>query len=307
MVVIETAITSHQGDEEDVSMGSPRRPLVGDYLEPSALISSELTQRVCPGCLRGYVRANICGSVIFSDREIQTCYTHRVTQTRHDPRVVDLGERPGSGFAPGSSGGARERILHTAYDLFSRHGVRPIGVDRIVAESGVAKISLYRHFHSKDELVVAFLRRREELWSRAWLQSEVERRASAPDDQLLAVFDVFAEWFQESDFEGCSFINVLLEFEERSHPVHVAAVAHLAAIRDFLRDLAEQAGVRDPDRLCRQWHILMKGSIIAAGEGDTEAAGIAREVAALLLVRELARPTSVEDGAGLGITGATNR
>lgn len=233
---------------------------------------------------------------MFWESGIQTCYTPWVSeQCTTSPPVAE------------GVGGARERILHTAYDLFSHHGVHPIGVDRIVAESEVAKVTLYRHFRSKDALVIAFLERREERWTKAWLQAEVERRASAPGDQLLAVFDVFSEWFQESDFEGCSFINVLLEFTERSHPVHVVAVAHLASIRDFLRGLAEQAGIGDPDRFCRQWHILMKGSIIAAAEGDTQAAGIARDVASLLLARELDRPTSVQSVAQARVAAVTNR
>jgi AcrR family transcriptional regulator len=186
---------------------------------------------------------------------------------------------------------ARERILAAAYELFARHGIRAVGVDTIIRKSGVAKMTLYRHFPSKDDLVLAFLRRREDLWTRAWLQEEVSRRETEPGKQLLAVFDVFDGWFRKEDFEGCSFINVLLELPEHGHPAHRASVDHLATIRDFLRGLAEQAGVRDPDQLSRQWHMLMKGSIVAAAEGDREAATRAREVASLLLERErAARP-----------------
>src|SRR3954469_18658607 len=107
--------------------------------------------------------------------------------------------------------GARERILETAYELFSRHGIQAVGVDRIVAEAGVAKMSLYRNFGSKDELVLAFLRAREERWTRGWLQAEAQSRGETPAERLLAIFDVFGEWFARTDFEGCSFVNVLLE------------------------------------------------------------------------------------------------
>lgn len=181
---------------------------------------------------------------------------------------------------------ARERIDETAYELFSRRGVRAVGVDEIVARSGVAKMTLYRHYPSKNQLALSFLRRREELWTRAWLQAEVERRAQAPAERLLAIFGVFDKWFRRSDFEGCSFINVLLETDGKDHPVRVATVEHLAAIRAFLRELATQAGVRDPDDFSRQWHILMKGSIVAAGEGDKNAALRAREIGRLLLAHE---------------------
>ena len=181
---------------------------------------------------------------------------------------------------------ARERIDHTAYELFSRRGVRGVGVDELIARSGVAKMTLYRHYRSKDELALAFLRRREELWTRGWLQAEVERREESPGDKLLAIFDIFDKWFRRSDFEGCSFINVLLETESRDHPVRLASVGHLAAIREFLKQLARSAGVREPDAFARQWHILMKGAIVAAGEGDKEAAQRARELGRLLLASE---------------------
>jgi AcrR family transcriptional regulator len=177
----------------------------------------------------------------------------------------------------------RERILETAYELFARHGTRSVGVDRIVAEAGTAKMTLYRNFASKDELVLAFLERRGELWTRGWLQTEVERRAAEPAARLLAIFDVFGEWFAREDFEGCSFINVMLELDDRADPVRIETVRHLSAIRDFLIGLATAAGIEEPDGFARQWHILMKGSIVAAGEGDRLAAGRARELGALLL------------------------
>jgi AcrR family transcriptional regulator len=192
---------------------------------------------------------------------------------------------------------ARERIDRTAYELFSRHGIRSVGVDTIIARSGVAKMTLYRHYPSKDELALAFLRRREELWTRAWLQAEVERRAASPQARLLAIFDVFDGWFRRPDFEGCSFINVLLETDTRDHPVRLATVGHLAEIRVFLRRLAAEAGVADPDGFARQWHILMKGSIVAAGEGDREAARRARDLGALLLAREADRKRPARAGA----------
>lgn len=103
---------------------------------------------------------------------------------------------------------ARERVLAVAYDLFSRRGIRAVGVDSIIGQAGVAKMTFYRHFPSKNDLILAFLQRREELWTHRWVEDEVKRRASAPSERLLTIFDVFHEWFQRSDFEGCSFINV---------------------------------------------------------------------------------------------------
>jgi AcrR family transcriptional regulator len=177
----------------------------------------------------------------------------------------------------------RDRILDTAYDLFSAHGTRAVGVDRIIAEAGTAKMTLYRNFASKDELIVAFLAVREERWTRGWLQAEVERRASTPRERLLAIFDVFGEWFEREDFEGCSFINVMLELSDREDPGRLASVQHLSVIREFLAGLAAEAGVEDAAGFAHQWHILMKGSIVAAAEGDASAAARAQELGALLL------------------------
>jgi AcrR family transcriptional regulator len=178
---------------------------------------------------------------------------------------------------------ARERILEAAYELFSRDGIRAVGIDAIIERSGVARMTLYRHFGSKDALVLAFLARREERWTKDWLQREVQERATDPAERLLAIFDVFDGWFQREDFEGCSFINVLLEIGDRRHELNRASADYLARIRAFVCDLAAQAGVADPEALAHKWHILMKGSIVAAGEGDREAARRAREVAALVL------------------------
>lgn len=184
-------------------------------------------------------------------------------------------------------GEARQRLLTAAYDLFSRQGIRAVGIDTIIARAGVAKMTFYRHFPSKDDLVLAFLDKREQLWTHEWLEAEVNRRAASPRRRLLAIFDVFDGWFHRRDFEGCSFINVLLETAEPRNPVRKATTAHLANIRAFLRTLAQGAGVAHPDDFARKWHVLMKGSIVAAGEGDRLAARRAQEVGRLLLASEL--------------------
>jgi AcrR family transcriptional regulator len=193
--------------------------------------------------------------------------------------------RPGKSGPPSEN--ARERILLTAYDLFARHGIRAVGVDRIVAESGVAKTTLYRHFASKDDLVVAALALREELWTHDWLQREVEKREGPAAARLLAVFDVFGEWFRTDDYEGCLFTRALLEAGDRTTPPAVASIAALARIRAWLADLAAEAGVSDPAQFASQWQLLMLGSIVKATTGDTEAATEARLVASLMLEREL--------------------
>ena len=199
----------------------------------------------------------------------------------HGP--VTLRASGGAGGAPGSGSEARERILSTAYDLFSRHGVQSVGVDRIIAEAGVAKKTLYRHFRSKDDLVLAVLERRDELWTRGWLEREIEGRAATPKARLLAIFDAFDDWFRRDDYEGCLFINTLLETHNPTSPIGAASTEGLANVRSVVRRLAEEAGVRDPARLARDWQLLMCGAIVAARAGDPDAARSARDLAEVLL------------------------
>jgi AcrR family transcriptional regulator len=175
-------------------------------------------------------------------------------------------ETDAGGRAPAGRG-ARARILDAAYDLFSQQGVRAVSIDEVVARSGVARMTLYRHFASKEDLVMAFLERRDEQWTRLWLQAEVEARASTPSDRLLAIFDVFDTWFRRRDFEGCAFINVMLEHAQPGDPVRRATVSYLAGIRNFIEGLARQAGIARAD------------NIAAAAEGDVDAARRAQEVA----------------------------
>ena len=176
----------------------------------------------------------------------------------------------------------RERLLGAAYDLFSRNGVDKVGIDTILAKSGCAKASLYGNFSSKVDLAIAFLDRREAVWTRGWLEAEVKRRASTPDGRLLAVFDVFDGWFRKKTFEGCSFINVLLGSDIDS-PVRRAAAIHLAKIRAIIHGLAKDAHLRDPVKFAQAWHMLMKGSIVSAGEGNKNAARDAKRAAQLIL------------------------
>ena len=177
---------------------------------------------------------------------------------------------------------ARERIVDSSYELFSRRGIQAVGVDEVIENAGVAKATLYRHFPSKDDLVLAFLEEREQRWTHELVEAGAKSLGSTPEEQLLAIFDVFDEWFRREDFEACSFISVLLEMGPQ-HPAGRASMRHLENIRSIVRDLAEEAGLRDPASFAHSWHILMKGSIVAAAEGDLDAARRARSMARQLI------------------------
>ncbi|OBH55394.1 TetR/AcrR family transcriptional regulator [Mycobacterium sp. E2479] len=193
--------------------------------------------------------------------------------------------------APSAS--PRERLLTAAYELFSRRGIRAVGTDEVIARAGVARATLYRHFSSKNDLVLAVLERREEIWTRGLIEEQSRQRGSSPEEQLLAIFDVMHDWFQLRDgYEGCSFINVLLEVGP-DHPAGQACITHIDHVRDIVRRRAMAAGLTDVEDFASSWHILMKGAIILAAVGDPDAALRARKMARALIDEH--RPPLVAD------------
>jgi AcrR family transcriptional regulator len=183
----------------------------------------------------------------------------------------------------------KERIDRTAYALFTRHGVHSVGVDTIVARSGVGKMTLYRHYPSKEALALAFFERRFERFSRRW-QSEVEALRLPPSEALLAVFDVLEAWYHSPGYTGCPVVKAVLE-SRTGAPVYAGALNYFSSVRGFLRKLATQAGVRDPDALAAQWHILIWGSIVGARAKDRNAARRAKELGAAILENRGQAPT----------------
>jgi AcrR family transcriptional regulator len=174
------------------------------------------------------------------------------------------------------------RIMSAAYELFSRRGIRDVGINELIESSGVTKSTFYRHFPSKDALVLAFLALRDQVWTVDLIVAEARRRGNTPEERLLAIFDVFGDWFIRDDFEACTFINVLLEMGPE-HPLGQASIGYLARIRGHLKALAEEAGLERTEEFSRSWHILMKGSIVSATEGDFLAAKRAQQMAGWLI------------------------
>jgi AcrR family transcriptional regulator len=178
---------------------------------------------------------------------------------------------------------ARERILDAASAAFYRRGINAVGVDAVVAEAGVAKATLYHHFRSKDELVVAFLRRRDARW-REWLSSAVERLAPNPRNRPLAVFDALGEWFASDDFRGCAFINAAAEIADPAHPARAAVEDHKRLLAGYLDGLLREAGSADPAADAGAVLLLVEGAIVSALiERDAAPAARARLAAARIL------------------------
>ncbi len=182
----------------------------------------------------------------------------------------------------------RDHLVDTALQLFQRHGYHATGIDRILAEAGVAKMTLYNHFKSKDELILAALRRRDEQFRNTFMRN-VERRAKTPRARLLACFDALGEWFAESTFSGCSFINAAAEFAPPDDPIHAACGEHKRLSLAYVRDLVEQAGAADPQSLADGLMFLMEGAIVMAHvAGDPQAAQKAKRAAQVLVADALA-------------------
>ncbi|WP_088430261.1 TetR/AcrR family transcriptional regulator [Halomicronema hongdechloris] len=162
-----------------------------------------------------------------------------------------------------SRSSARDRILATAADLFYREGVQNVGIDRIIAESGVAKMSLYNHFKSKDALIAAWLLQQDEAW-RSWFQTRVEQSATEPLDRLLAMFDVLEEWFNQPDFRGCAFLNSTVELVDPNHPGYQVSMQHQQLTFDYILGLVQAANLSDPEGITRQVMIIMEGTVVIA-------------------------------------------
>jgi len=157
---------------------------------------------------------------------------------------------------------ARDRILATACDLFYAHGIRGVGVDRVVAESGVAKATLYSHFPTKADLVIAYLQAADNYWQ-GQLRAAADAAGPDPGDQLVGLFAAVDVAGEPGGFRGCPFLNTAAESTPGS-AIHQATVAHKLAVRVWIRGLAESAGSRDPAGLARALTLLLDGAMSAA-------------------------------------------
>jgi AcrR family transcriptional regulator len=178
----------------------------------------------------------------------------------------------------------RQHLVDTALHLFYHRGFHATGIDTILAEAGVAKMTLYKHFKSKEELILAVLRRRDELF-RNWFMREVERRARSAPERLLALFDVYDAWLHdEGTTHGCMFINATAEFAAHDDPIHTAAAQTKHLVLGYVRSLAVAAGATQPDTLANQLTLLLEGATVTAQVmGNRNAAREARQAAEVLI------------------------
>ncbi len=177
----------------------------------------------------------------------------------------------------------KQHLLETALKLFYQEGFHSTGIDKILAESGVAKMTLYKHFPSKDDLIRAVLEERHRQF-RDWFVEEVEKRADTPLKKLETIFEVLEAWIQGDDFRGCMFINAAAEFSPKDEAIAQVAADHKAQMCEYFSGLAEEAGFQEPATLGYQLSLLVEGAIVMGHVcGDREAAKKAGDTALLLL------------------------
>ncbi|MFN8197984.1 MAG: TetR/AcrR family transcriptional regulator [Nakamurella multipartita] len=186
---------------------------------------------------------------------------------------------------------ARERILETAFRLFYARGIRAVGVDLIIAESGVAKATFYKHFPAKDELVLAYLDKVDGIWT-GQLQAAAEAAGSNPADQLVGLFDALGTACRRDGYRGCAFINAAAEAVPGT-PVHVRTVAHKRAVLAWLGDLTARAGADDPSTWRGHWRCCSTVALRTARSPRIRRAPRAAQQAARALIAASARPSSV--------------
>jgi AcrR family transcriptional regulator len=180
---------------------------------------------------------------------------------------------------------ARQRILETADRLFYRGGVRAVGIDRIIVEANVAKMSLYKHFPSKDDLILAVLKHREE-GVLEFFRSAMERHGKKAKNPLRAFFAALKEWFQTPGFRGCAFQNAAIELADPAHPGTEFVQGHKERFGEFLRGLVEEV-VSKSAKVAPAVALLVEGAIVTAViQGKPDAADVARDAALKLVAEE---------------------
>jgi len=167
----------------------------------------------------------------------------------------------------------RGRLVAAAVELFYRRGFNAVGVDLVIAAAGVTKTTFYKHFDSKDDLMVAAVLQRDDWESQAWNRAVKELAGDDPRQQLLCMLDVLDHWFNAPDFGGCMFLSAAIEFPNPNDPVHQAASKHKRALRDHFRNLAQAAGATrvGAEQFADCYAALIEGALVmrqACGRDD---------------------------------------
>ena len=181
----------------------------------------------------------------------------------------------------------REQLIRTAMQLFAKHGIHAVGIDTIVGRSGVTKRTLYAHFRSKEELVLAVLRYYDGL-ARNEFMRRVGNGGKTPKARLLAIFDVAQRWFRQNNFYGCLFINTIGEYSDKASPIRQISKEYKKLVKGYVRELCERAGADDPNELSEELALLLEGATVTAQVSqNSKAAQIAKRAAKVLIEKSI--------------------
>ncbi len=181
----------------------------------------------------------------------------------------------------------RDELVQKALNAFYQNGFTATGMDMLVKETGISKTSMYKHFRTKEDLILAVLRLRDEQF-RNWLYRRMEELANTPAQQLIAMFDALEEWFAEDGFKGCMFVKASSEFQDSNHPIHKQSADHKRMLETHVTALAQQAGFVDAALIARQLLLLKEGAIVTAHMRHTKNPAQDAKAAALLLLKSAA-------------------
>ena len=163
----------------------------------------------------------------------------------------------------------RQELVEKALTIFYSGGFHATGMDTLSSEVGISKTSVYNHFRTKEDLILAVLRLRDENF-RNWLFRRMEELSDDPAGQLITMFDALGEWFKQPEFKGCMFIKASSEYQDRDHPIHQQSAEHKRLLQRHLEQLASEAKFQNPGQLVRQLLLLKEGAIVTAHLGHTE-------------------------------------
>ncbi len=191
----------------------------------------------------------------------------------------------------------KDQLVDAAMRVFLRSGFHATGLDKVLQEAGISRMTLYNHFKSKDELIVAALKRRDEIFL-SRLVEFVEAKSDDPIERLDAVFDHIENWCTSDEFSGCMFVNVAAEFPDPESDIRRAAAEHKLKLAHFLRGLCDQSGANDPELLSEQLAVLIEGAAVSSylvcqGPSSIPAChpvNVARSAAHVLIERALESP-----------------
>jgi AcrR family transcriptional regulator len=178
----------------------------------------------------------------------------------------------------------RQRLIEAAIRRFYRDGFRSVGIDQVLADVGISKTAFYKHFESKDDLMLAALEM-QNCWLQDTFRSMIRERGGAtPIGQLYAVLDVVQHIIESDDYQGCIFVNAAMEFPLPHEPAHVAASQNKQAMEDIVRSLAEESGADDPRSLAQELCLIMEGAYVTRHvTGNPDTVDIARRIARLVI------------------------